>query len=73
VPRSEIFITSKLFEIHHHPEHVELAIKDTLNKLKTDYLDLYLMHWNVSGAKIQLSAFISDAQKHGRLSFGNVA
>ncbi|RSH90617.1 hypothetical protein EHS25_001222 [Saitozyma podzolica] len=47
VPRSEIFITSKLFEIHHHPEHVELAIKDTLNKLKTDYLDLYLMHWNL--------------------------
>ncbi|GFZ50662.1 Glycerol 2-dehydrogenase (NADP(+)) [Saitozyma sp. JCM 24511] len=48
VPRSEIFITSKLFEIHHHPEHVELAIKDTLNKLKTDYLDLYLMHWNIN-------------------------
>jgi len=49
IDRSELFITSKLFEIHHHPEHVELAIKDTLKKLGTDYLDLYLMHWNVSG------------------------
>ncbi len=48
VPREEIWITSKLFEYHHHPEHVEMALKDTLKKLGTDYLDLYLMHWNVS-------------------------
>jgi len=48
IDRSELFITSKLFEIHHHPEHVELAIKDTLKKLGTDYLDLYLMHWNIN-------------------------
>ena len=48
VPREELFLTSKLFEYHHHPEHVEMAVKDTLKKLGTDYLDLYLMHWNVS-------------------------
>ncbi|CAD6584757.1 MAG: NAD(P)H-dependent D-xylose reductase (XR) [Tremellales sp. Tagirdzhanova-0007] len=47
VPRQELFLTSKLFECHHHPEHVELAVKDTLKKLGTDYLDLYLMHWNM--------------------------
>lgn len=48
VPREEIFITSKLFELHHHPEHVELAIKDTLKNLGVGYLDLYLMHWNIN-------------------------
>jgi diketogulonate reductase-like aldo/keto reductase len=48
IPREEIFVTSKLFELHHRPEHVQLAIKDTLNNLGLDYLDLYLMHWNVS-------------------------
>jgi len=48
VPRSELWITSKLFETHHHPEHVELALKDTLEKLGTDYLDLYLMHWHLA-------------------------
>jgi diketogulonate reductase-like aldo/keto reductase len=47
VPREELWITSKLFELHHHPEHVELAVKDTLKNLGLEYLDLYLMHWNV--------------------------
>ncbi|WWD22324.1 hypothetical protein CI109_106815 [Kwoniella shandongensis] len=48
VPREEIWITSKLFELHHHPEHVELALKDTLKNLGVDYLDLYLLHWNIN-------------------------
>jgi diketogulonate reductase-like aldo/keto reductase len=58
--RNEIFITSKLFEHHHEPEMVPLAIEDTLKHLGVDCkqsrqvlatannqadLDLYLMHW----------------------------
>lgn len=38
-------MTSKLFEFHHNPEHVRLAVKETLSKLGLEYLDLYLMHW----------------------------
>ncbi|ORY31923.1 putative aldehyde reductase i [Naematelia encephala] len=48
VPREELWLTSKLFEFHHKPEHVELALRDTLKKLDTPYLDLYLMHWNIA-------------------------
>ena len=48
VPRKDIWITSKLFELHHRPEHVEMACRDTLEKLGTDYLDMYLMHYPVS-------------------------
>jgi glycerol 2-dehydrogenase (NADP+) len=50
VPRKDIWITSKLFELHHRPEHVEMACRDTLEKLGTDYLDMYLMHYPVSRA-----------------------
>ena len=45
VPRSEIFITTKLWNNSHHPDDVEKACDDSLKDLQTDYLDLFLMHW----------------------------
>ncbi|GLA87518.1 hypothetical protein AtubIFM56815_001944 [Aspergillus tubingensis] len=42
VPREDIFLTSKLWNTHHHPENVEEAVDKSLADLQTDYLDLYL-------------------------------
>lgn len=47
VPRKDIFITSKLWNNSHRPEHVEADLDTTLKQLGTDYLDLYLIHWPV--------------------------
>lgn len=41
-------ITSKLWNTHHEPEHVEEGLEKTLRDLQVDYLDLYLIHWPVS-------------------------
>ncbi|MDR2103279.1 MAG: aldo/keto reductase [Treponema sp.] len=45
VPRSELFITSKLQNPMHGYENTQAAFEATMQKLDLDYLDLYLIHW----------------------------
>lgn len=45
IPRNELFITTKLWSTDH--TRVALGIAESLKKLDTDYVDLYLMHWPV--------------------------
>jgi alcohol dehydrogenase (NADP+) len=44
-PRSEFWITSKLWNDKHAPKDVESSCKQTLHDLRLEYLDLYLVHW----------------------------
>jgi alcohol dehydrogenase (NADP+) len=44
VVRDDLFITTKLWNTNHRPERVEAAFDASLERLRIDYLDLYLMH-----------------------------
>lgn len=43
--REQVFITSKIWASHRSYEGVMTAFKDTLEQLKTSYLDMLLIHW----------------------------
>ncbi len=45
VTREEMFIQAKLWNANHRPEHVRQDLQATLEDLRVDYLDSYLIHW----------------------------
>jgi alcohol dehydrogenase (NADP+) len=44
IVREDIFVTTKLWNSNHRPERVEPAFAASLERLRLNYLDLYLIH-----------------------------
>ncbi len=48
IERSDLFVTSKLWNTERGYEKTKAAFEKTLKDLQLDYLDLYLIHWPAS-------------------------
>lgn len=51
VPRSEIFITTKVANTDQGYDNTLRAFDASLKKLRIDYLDLYLVHWPIKNTR----------------------
>lgn len=51
IPRSSFFITSKLWKDEMGYENAKAAFQRSIERLKTDYLDMYLIHWPLPDPK----------------------
>ncbi|WP_083663397.1 aldo/keto reductase [Actinomyces mediterranea] len=45
ISREQIFLTSKLNNSNHEPRPARTSFDQTLEDLRTDYVDLFLIHW----------------------------
>jgi diketogulonate reductase-like aldo/keto reductase len=57
IPRSEIFLTTKVWVSNYAERNFEASVNESLRKLKTDYIDLLLLHW--PGSNVPLAEQIA--------------
>lgn len=68
VPRSELFLTTKIWTEHLARDRVIPSLKDSLAKLRTDQVDLTLIHWPSPGQAVPLAdtlGALMEAQAQG--------
>ncbi|TGZ76233.1 Aldo/keto reductase [Ascodesmis nigricans] len=53
VKREDLFICTKVWNHLHEPDEVEWSLKDSLKKLKLDYIDLFLIHWPIAAERTE--------------------
>lgn len=46
--RKDLYVTTKLWNTYHHPNHVPLALERCLADLGLDYVDEFLIHFPIS-------------------------
>lgn len=50
IPRSQLFLTTKLNNPYHEPDIARRTFTESLQRLQTDYVDLFLIHWPMPAA-----------------------
>jgi 2,5-diketo-D-gluconate reductase B len=65
IPRSEIFLTTKVWVSNYSERLFEASVNESLRKLKTDYIDLLLLHW--PGSDVPLAEQIAGLNAVARV------
>ena len=65
--RSGLFLVSKVYPHNAGRSQIFKSCQNTLNRLKTDYLDLYLLHWRGSVPLKETVACMEELKKQGKI------
>ncbi|BBH45522.1 2,5-didehydrogluconate reductase DkgB [Pseudomonas sp. KU43P] len=58
VPRSELFITTKIWVDNYAADKLVPSLRESLSKLRTDHVDLLLIHWPAPGNGVELREYM---------------
>jgi len=58
VPRSELFLTTKIWTDNYAKTKLIPSLRESLDKLRTDYVDLTLIHWPAPGNSVELPEYM---------------
>ncbi len=67
IPREDIFITSKVWNDQQGYEATLRAYKQSLKRLQTNYLDMYMVHWPVKGSRVDTYKAIETLYKNNKV------
>ncbi|MDR2309181.1 MAG: 2,5-didehydrogluconate reductase DkgB [Paucimonas sp.] len=68
VARKDLFITTKIWTDSYAADKMIPSLKGSLEKLRTDYVDLLLIHWPAPGNGVELAEYmeaLAEAKKQG--------
>lgn len=51
LPRKELFLTTKVWVDRYTPQALLASVRESLERLRTDHVDLLLLHWPVFGGR----------------------
>lgn len=67
VKREDIFLTSKVWNSEQGYQTTIAAFEESLEKLQTSYLDLYLIHWPKGRKSVETWKALEELYKKGRI------
>jgi diketogulonate reductase-like aldo/keto reductase len=71
--REEVFLVSKVLPQHASRRGVARACQESLKRLRTDWIDLYLLHWRGSVPLAETIEALSDLRQAGKIRYYGVS
>lgn len=67
VPREDLYLVSKIYPHNANKRSYLASCEDSLQRLKTDYLDLYLLHWPGATPLSEVTECMEDLKNRGMI------